>query len=489
MTLIERAKALILGAFPRSAIARSVGVLVGGTALGQVLLVLVSPVLTRLYTAEDFGALAIYMALLSLFGVVSSLRYELAIPLPEHDEDAANLAALCFVLVGVVVAISIVTVYFAGHNIASLLGSPALERHLWLLPAGIFLAGIDASLRHLAIREKAFRIVAKTTVKRALANIMIQLCGFKFGSLSLIVGHACAQGAGVWSLSRLFFDGRKSSVVSISGIFSQAIRFKRFPLYSVWEGLLNTAGAQLPPLIFAALFSPAAAGLYSLANRVLALPISMVSGAVAQVFLSEAPRAHREGRLGLLIVVLHGKLATIGLPPAMLLFVVAPELFGLVFGPDWTEAGIFARWMTPWLYLVFITSPFSTIPSVLGRQQQGMIFQLVLLLSRVFAIIVGANIGGLFMTIILYSVTSAVCWCGFLVWVKIATDITLRDIVSPTFSAAFIALICISPSILEKILPAATQSTWWIGFILSSMFLCFRMIFVLRRQNERRQIK
>lgn len=68
------------------------GVLVGGTTGAQLLAVLAAPLLTRLYTPEDFGLLAVYASLLGLIAVIASLRYELAIPLPTDDTEAAAVA-------------------------------------------------------------------------------------------------------------------------------------------------------------------------------------------------------------------------------------------------------------------------------------------------------------------------------------------------------------------------------------------------------------
>lgn len=84
--------------------------------------------------------------------------------------------------------------------------------------------------------------------------------------------------------------------------------------------------------MFAAFFSPTAAGLYALAHRVLTLPMSLVGGAVGQVFFSNAAEAHRRGHLGQLVNHLHSKLVHIGLPPALILFLLGPELFAFVFG-------------------------------------------------------------------------------------------------------------------------------------------------------------
>jgi O-antigen/teichoic acid export membrane protein len=54
----------------------------GGTALTQGLLVAASPLLTRLYSPEDFGVLAVYMSLVVFVVIGATLRYECALPLP-----------------------------------------------------------------------------------------------------------------------------------------------------------------------------------------------------------------------------------------------------------------------------------------------------------------------------------------------------------------------------------------------------------------------
>src|SRR5256885_405341 len=91
-----------------TAFARSVLTLASGTAAAQALLALSLPVLTRLYTPADYGALAVFSSTITVLLVLASLRFELAIPLPESDEDAASLLALSFlVLAGIAGAVAL----------------------------------------------------------------------------------------------------------------------------------------------------------------------------------------------------------------------------------------------------------------------------------------------------------------------------------------------------------------------------------------------
>jgi len=138
---MQSTKSALRALLPKNAFARGVSVLVGGTAGAQVLTVLAAPLLTRLYSPEDFGLLAVYASMLALIGVISSLRYELAIPLPEDDGEAANVAALSLILVGLSALLTGALVWQLGPAIADLLGVPALAGYLWLLPVAVLLSG------------------------------------------------------------------------------------------------------------------------------------------------------------------------------------------------------------------------------------------------------------------------------------------------------------------------------------------------------------
>ena len=139
---------------PESAFAKNVSVLVGGTALGQVITVLASPLLTRIYTPDDFGTLAVFASFLSIAAVIASLRYELAIPLPEDDKTAANVLALSLSIVVGNSLLAGILVWLFGGKVVNVINAPQLRPYLWLLPLGIFGVGTYQVLNYWAIRKK-----------------------------------------------------------------------------------------------------------------------------------------------------------------------------------------------------------------------------------------------------------------------------------------------------------------------------------------------
>ena len=141
---------------PKGRLRRAVVILTTGTAFGQLLVLIASPLLTRLYTPEDFGVLGVFSALLMVFGIAVSLCYELAIPLAEDDARMVNLLALSLVLALLVSSLFGVSVWLWGDLVTGWLNTEALRPLLWLLPVGLLAMGCNRALTHWAIRRQEF---------------------------------------------------------------------------------------------------------------------------------------------------------------------------------------------------------------------------------------------------------------------------------------------------------------------------------------------
>jgi lipopolysaccharide exporter len=115
--------------------------LVTGTTFAQVVAILASPLLTRLYGPEAFGFLALFTSITSIIGVIACMRYEMAIMLPKTDEEAANLLGLCLLSVAVVIGLTMPALYFGGDALLSLRGAPGPGSYLILVSPFVFAGG------------------------------------------------------------------------------------------------------------------------------------------------------------------------------------------------------------------------------------------------------------------------------------------------------------------------------------------------------------
>lgn len=450
-----------LNSLRQNSFIRSVSVLVGGTVLGQAIAILILPILTRLYTPNDFSVLAVYAGLLSVVSVVACLRFDIAIPLPEREEDGINLLALALLLAFAVSLLIAIPCLLAPAWVAGTLKQPLLEPYLWLLPLGVLLMSACSALQFWVTRQKSFRLIARTRVTQSLGGAAAQL-GFGWAGLTpagLIVGQMISSGAGAFGLGwRTFVDSRallsKVSVIEMRRIFHV---YDRFPKYASLESFANNAAIQVPVLIIAAAALGPEAGYLALAMRVMQAPMGLIGGAIGQVYFSRAPEEHRSGRLGVFTAGILGGLMKAGVGPLAFAGIVAPAIFAIVFGESWGRAGVLVAWMTPWFILQFLASPVSIALYVTNHQKQAFVLQLFGVVFRVgfvFAAIQFYRAG----VAEAYAITGFVFYLIYLILVLKVVECRLSDI-APQIKKAFVFILpwCVGGILFNFIFGIATN--------------------------------
>lgn len=385
--------AFLKRSLPKSAFTKGVSVLAGGTAISQLIAIAVLPLLTRLYSPEDFSVLAVYISILALVTVISCLRFEIAIPIPKKIMQAKELLALSIIsvlFVNVVVSILILVFSDKLHAITQ----DRLRGYLWLIPIGGVLAGLYAAFQYWSTREKNFVLISKTRMTQAIGGASTQLGLGYLGvtPLGLLLGQLINVGAGVFGLIKSFYlkNGVPYKDISVAELKSTLREYEKFPKYSTFEALSNSAGIQVPILLIAAYAAGPEVGFLMLAIRLLSAPMGLLGGAVGQVYLSEAPAHFQNGTLKEFTKKTIWTLAKIGAPPIFLVAIAAPLLVPIIFGGDWARTGVLITWMAPWFFAQFITSPVSMSLHITGNQKAAFGLQVFGLLLRAGLVILFA---------------------------------------------------------------------------------------------------
>ena len=382
----SKAKKKLASALPKGQFVRSVTVLTGGTTLGQAIVVLASPILTRLYTPEDFGVLAVYSSILGVISVIASLRYELAIPLSEKDTDAANLLALSFLIVVFMSLLVGIGTWLLGNQVVRWTNAPALLPYLWLLPVGIFMLGTYNVFNYWAIRKQAFTQIACTKLNQGVGSVITQIVFgiLKPGPLGLLTGRVVGQAAGITTLAMLVYKKDKEALKAVcpSQIRYMAACYRRFPLFSSTAALFNALGLQIPVILLSVFYGAQVVGQFALVQRVFGIPLSLIGTSVSQVYFSRASLQTRTDVQGLpnLFYTVAKRLALLGLIPTVIIVTVGPLLFVFIFGDQWWQAGVYARFMAIMFLSAFVATPLSYTFSVLERQDLSLIWNVSRLL-------------------------------------------------------------------------------------------------------------
>ena len=140
---------------------KDLGILLSGTLIAQAIPVLVSPMLTRLYTPENFAGLAILMAWFNPLSYLASGRYEIAVLLPKEDTEAIKLVRVSSLWsIGVSLIILIISIfYFVLHPLP--LASIPNKTVFFALPFLILFVGHFQPINYWLQRKKQFKSITK----------------------------------------------------------------------------------------------------------------------------------------------------------------------------------------------------------------------------------------------------------------------------------------------------------------------------------------
>jgi len=439
----------------------NVSLILVGSVFAQVISAIALVVLARIYTPDDLGVLGSYVATIMILGCLSLLRYDLAIPLPKRDEDGAKVLTLSLCILTILSCIAGIGCWGYGEKMTEICRVPNLLEVIWVVPFGIFGIGLGLAITAWMSRRGHFHGVSLSLCLQSVTQAVSQIgMGFGLlGALGLVLGNWIGQIAAgiynlriIWQKDRQLFKG-----VSIQALSEIASKYRRFPLVSFWAGCAMILNHHLPILLMSGLFGKAYAGFYLVGQRVLHMPIALISRAVGGVFLPEYARTHGTEESDKIASGLFRKLILLGFPFQLLIGLTAPITIPLIFGEKWAHAGWMAAWLAPWLALSLVSSPISTIPLVHGQQGREMLAQLGLMLSRMIPFWLLGNTWEPDEVFQVFAISTTVSSVLYLFWIASLAGETLVSIVLFLGNALMrSALLLISPLCLHYFF----QSNW-----------------------------
>lgn len=378
---------------------RRLMVLGSGTAISQSIVVLASPVLSRLYGPEDFGQLGVFLAFLSITAAGVTLRYEAAIVSAGDDREAALVVVLCALLLPVLSAVgTVVLALLVALSLAGFGQLPSLSVAL-AFPT-LLLIGAFGITRQWLVRQHAFGLLARALVGQNATRMGAQIAlGFTpLGGLALIVGETVGRFGGLLQSVRTTVKSTRllAGSFGISDLRLVGVLHRRFPIFSLPSSFLDALGAALPAPALAHFYGVEAAGFFLLVQRVLSLPSGVLGASVSDVFygrLADLSRVDQARARRLFRGTAVGLLA-IGLPITVLVMVLGPPGFPLIFGAEWRVAGLMAAAVAPWSLAQLVVSPLSRAVYVYNGQALKMVYDL-LSLATVLGGVAGSAAFGL----------------------------------------------------------------------------------------------
>lgn len=401
-----------------NALLRRMGVLAGGITVAQLLVILATPIATRLYSPQQYGILGLFSAALAITTAVAGLRYEVAIPLAKEQQTAESLAKLAIGLSVISNALLTSILYIGGSGLLSSLGLAEMRPYVWVLPLVTLGATVYQALNYLAVRGKRFRTITHTRVLQSVSQTAAQLgAGVAGGGTAgLLSAVAVGQVAGIGTLQHEVH--LRWTRLDMKELRKTASQFSRFALYDVWGALVNVLGPQVAPILLNTFFGLQLVGLFSLAMRLIQLPTSLVGQAVGQVlYVAMAEREGDASAQSELVGKAAASLLIMSLPLFGVVAILGPWFFGGVLGEGWAGVGDYVRLLSPWMALAFVRIPLSTLTLVKGKQKTAMLVTVAETVLRLSALYLGGLLGSPRLAIGLLGTAGAVTCGNYMVWV------------------------------------------------------------------------
>ena len=368
----RRLKAAVEARLPRHGLTRNALVASSGHLTGYVVLLLATPLLTRLYSVADFGVYTIYTTLLAFVGLMGTLRYEGAIPLSPDETTSRRVLALALLVCCGMSLLAGLLLWAVGRPLLVHLGAAELADYGLLFALQVWACGWTETLTGWMIRRGSYGLLAQARFFLSTITALAQLAGALLwpGPRGLVLGGAAGFAAGLlYLLVGLRHDLPGWREMRLAELWSVAVRYRRFPQYSVVSALVQRTTLLLPPLALALLYNQTVVGWFGKGLQLLIVPLSLVGLPLSRVYMGEASRIHREGTGSLRRLfarTLRKQLLWAGIP-LVAFTAVAPWTFQVILGKGWREAGVYCGLLGPMLVLYTMNLVLTTTLDVLER--------------------------------------------------------------------------------------------------------------------------
>ena len=351
-----------------------------GLSIAQLIPIFITPILTQFFSPEQFGVYGLFVSIYTILGVISSGKYDMAIMLPKNKKDSINILVICLVF-SLVFSILIFIIFFSLKNLLfEITQLDLFGRYFWIIPFSILLFSINQSSLVWFNREKKYNIINEHNLLKSSSNSFSSIVlGIKNISYGLIIGNVISL-----LMTSLFnvldlLKERSFLLISIKRIKKNFYLYINFLKYSTISNLFNSLSGLGMTSIIVFFYGAKTAGLYFLAEKLIAIPLSFVTNSISQVYFQKASILFHSNKSELLKLskIIQKKIFLILFPFLFLMSFFGKEIF-LLFGQDWGGSGELLKYFSVYILFKNIYSPISTIGDILGKQKLLLFFNISL---------------------------------------------------------------------------------------------------------------
>lgn len=356
------------------------------TVIGQVIIFLTLPLISRIYTPDQFGIYSSLIAVISILGVTTTLRYDIAIALT-NDETERNtlykISSSLNLIISILIALGLsLSNYFINYFTLS---------EILFITFSVYLIGKLQIFNNLSVSLGYFKPVSLTKLTQSLSQVVIQLVGYfsKNNILFLYLGYIMGKTNGLLYLYRTNKNSIKQQEIDKDEFIRVLKKFKDFPFFSFPSALIGSVSSNIIIIVLVAIYGGFYGGIYGFLTRLISAPLQLLSKSYNSALYKYSQNSSIKSiyKLYLLTSGLILGVFSIGI---LTYTNIDINIFQIIFGNEWAYIN---EIFFPFLLMTmaqFSVVPVSEILTVLKKQKLRLYWDILKLfsLSILFIIII-----------------------------------------------------------------------------------------------------
>ena len=328
-----------------------------GTLFGQLISIITVPIFTRIYGAEILGSWAFLNAIYLFVNSFSDLGLTFSIMTEKEEkkrQEVYTIITTIVIIISLLIALGIGLVYSTvkvndtGLNIVFLI--------VYSFIAIFTLQQTQVCYTWINKKEN-YNVLMKNPIINnltfAIIGIGLGLIGFKqYGYfLGWLIGQVVTLIHMSKHLPKKMFD---FNIKHYKKVFAE---HKQFLKYQLPANVINIFKNQLPTFLIENYFGKTILGYYSIATRVLNIPVTLLGNAVGRVFFQQSSKMIEQGKkIGDFTYRSLKTMMEIGLLPMIALVAFGKIALTIILGNEWSIAGDMLSIVAFQTYFVFLTT-------------------------------------------------------------------------------------------------------------------------------------
>ncbi|EOB7086839.1 type 8 capsular polysaccharide synthesis protein Cap8K [Staphylococcus aureus] len=380
------------------------------SGIAQVILIITTPIITRLYSPAEFGEFTIFSNIAMILIPIINARYDLLIVNAKNDRSANILSQISFLISLLILLILI----------------PILAISAWLYPKFIldfifiiimlFLVSLTNIFTNYLNKERKYKVLSLINVFRAGSMALLQIIFglLSLGSLGLIIGFSLSYITGI-TLGYKTFKKHFNIVRNKEETKALFLENKNQLVYSTPSILLNSLSFSVVVFFIGILYTNTEVGIYGMAIRVLGIPVTIISLGLSKIFMQQANDYYIErGNFRNLLLKFSSTLVIVSIILYVPLYLFSEELVNILLGHSWVDAITVIKIVIPLFVIRLIVSTVSLSVIVLQKQQLELILQALFLIGTTVTFVISKMLNLTFLNFV--SINTAVLIVSYMIF-------------------------------------------------------------------------